>query len=490
MSDISALKWAERTEARKAAAAADAKRQQEEFIDMVSHEMRNPLSAIYTSADTITHSLPDVQEKGASEERLMETLRSNADCARTIMSAAKLQKRIIDDVLTLSKLEYQILSISPQPMQLPDVVDSMLKMFESDMLAHHIAASAMAEPSLRANNVDWVVCDPARLTQILVNFLTNGIKFTKAESKREITVSYGAVTSDPRKAFPAAVHWAPRDEQTASAMMEQETSDDPPLYLTLTVKDTGVGMTLAEMQRLFSRFVQANAKTSIKYGGSGLGLFISKQLTERLGGEIGVLSEPSEGSLFAFYVKAQYTEPPDADPSVNVPLKAPSPLRTMSAPLAKSVHDLNRMHVLIVEDNHLIQNVFAQRLAKEGCVVEVADHGLDALQRLRETNLWHESTSVGKHLDIILMDWEMPIMDGLTCIREIRELEKDCKLTAHIEIITTTANAREEQIQKALAAGAVSLLPTLNALVASDHLLTIEAYRMLLSRSHTSSATS
>lgn len=111
------------------------------------------------------------------------------------------------------------------------------------------------------------------------------------------------------------------------------------------------------------------------------------------------------------------------------------------------------MHVLLVEDNVVNQQVLKKQLLKAGCVVLVANHGLEALEVLRRTTSWHETNEESVQLDIILMDWEMPVMDGLTCAREIRALQEAGKVVEHIEIIGITANAREEQILAAISNG-------------------------------------
>jgi CheY-like chemotaxis protein len=117
--------------------------------------------------------------------------------------------------------------------------------------------------------------------------------------------------------------------------------------------------------------------------------------------------------------------------------------------------DLSKVHVLLVEDNVINQRVVLPQLKKAGCVVYIANHGVEALEIIRESDLWHENVDKKdiKHLDIILMDWEMPIMDGLACSREIRKLHKEGKVTRHVEILATTANARDEQVKIALASG-------------------------------------
>ncbi|KAH8678670.1 hypothetical protein BGZ60DRAFT_503765 [Tricladium varicosporioides] len=455
MSDISELKWAKKTEARRALAAEEAKKDQEDFIDTVSHEMRNPLSGILMSADMIAKSLTEVLSKKPTLESAIEALESNVSKAKIILTCANHQKRIVDDVLKLSKLEYQLLVIKPSPMRVLETVKSTVEMFESDLAAHSIKTSISAETSVSENHVDWVSCDSSRLTQILTNFLTNAIKFTKGESKRVINISYGAVVSDPRKAFPEQVQWAPTEVKTMNTVRSRVLDVGKQLFLTFTVKDTGIGLNSHEMEKLFSRFEQASAKTSIKHGGSGLGLFISKKLTEKLGGEIGVMSQPGHGSTFVFYVRSERTVPAPSEDSSPDRCKAPPP-RSLSNPIDSEFEpeiDLQHMHVLFAEDNPLNQRLLAAQLKSAGCIVQTANNGLEALDKLRESDAWHEKAKNGNRLDIFLTDWEMPVMDGLECARNIRELEKEGKLTRHVEIIATTGNARDEHVETALASG-------------------------------------
>ncbi|CZT51583.1 related to autoinducer 2 sensor kinase/phosphatase luxQ [Rhynchosporium secalis] len=456
--DVSAFKWAEASEARKAAAAQEAKRQQEEFIDFVSHELRNPLSAIFQLAETIITSFPTSTKNVTTNSELIEALKENIDNAETILMCAKHQKRIVDDVLTLSKLEYTMLSVSPLPVQVPELVDKWMKMFESQLQSHHITILTKAHPSLQNHVDDWILCDESRIQQIFINLMTNAIKFTKAEGTRQIEVEYGVTSSNPRDSFPKDIRWAPNHREVEDLTEHPEWGLGQPLYFTISVTDTGIGMTNDEIKKLFGRFKQANARTSIKYGGSGLGLFLSGRLAEKQSGEIGVSSQSGQGSTFAFYVKSRRTEKHGVSTPENAQVALPIRARSMSLVHQIPVVDFNKIHVLLVEDNVVNQRIIQKQLLKAGCVVYVANHGLEALDMVRKSDIWHEKSAETKHLDIILMDWQMPVMDGLTASREIRKLEAEKKITRHLEIIATTANARDEQIETAIASGIDSVM--------------------------------
>ena len=181
---------------------------------------------------------------------------------------AKHQKRIVDDVLTLSKLEYTMLSVSPLPVQVPELVDKWMKMFESQLLSADITIKTRAHASLDSLNDDWILCDESRVQQIFINLMTNAIKFTKAESRRQIEVQFGVTASNPRESFSKDIKWAPNHREVEDLTEHPEWGLGEPLYFTISVTDTGIGMTNEEIKKLFGRFKQANARTSIKYGGS------------------------------------------------------------------------------------------------------------------------------------------------------------------------------------------------------------------------------
>lgn len=266
--DLSALKWAIATESSKLAEANEAKHQQEEFIDFISHELRNPLSAIFQLAETIISSYPTAEGLEVSSAELSQVLKQNIDHAGTILMCAKHQKRIVDDVLTLSKLEYTMLTVNPVPVQLPVLVEKWMKMWDSQLSSSNIKVDVQASPSLKDNGIDWILCDELRMQQIFINLIQNAIKFTKDGLKREITVEYGAAAIDPELLFSKEIKWAPNQKEVKDLTLNEEWGLGQQLYLTFAVTDTGIGMTKEEIKKLFGRFEQASAKTSIKYGGS------------------------------------------------------------------------------------------------------------------------------------------------------------------------------------------------------------------------------
>jgi CheY-like chemotaxis protein len=248
-------------------------------------------------------------------------------------------------------------------------------------------------------------------------------------------------------------------------MKDKDWGDGEPVYVMFSVSDTGRGLSPEEKKMLFMRFSQASPRTHVQYGGSGLGLFISRELTELQGGEIGVESEAGKGSIFAFYVAARRSSPPQDDTAMGLVNRA-----SATATDAKGKKELTAMaskeekhgkaatptvpmqkRVLIVEDNLVNQKVLQKQLKNLGTEVHLANHGGEALEKLRQSTYCTEGGTL--ELGVVLMDQEMPVMDGLTCTKMIRQLEREGKIRGHVPIIAVTANARQEQIQTALEAG-------------------------------------
>jgi CheY-like chemotaxis protein len=249
------------------------------------------------------------------------------------------------------------------------------------------------------------------------------------------------------------------------------------IYLCITVQDTGRGLDESEIKNLFHLFAQANPKTHQTYGGSGLGLFISRQLVEMQGGEIGVTSQAGKGSIFQFYIKTRRTAPPQEvqqKPDLQLLVREDA-LREACAvetsalqngtkmlnvqpeaanPLSPALNPQQGFHILVVEDNLVNQKVVSKQLRKSGHVVNVANHGEEALDFIHRSEFW-DGVEDGERLHVVLMDLEMPVMDGITCVKRIRELQATGKIKGHVPVIAVTANARKDQIIKSMDAGMV-----------------------------------
>lgn len=274
--------------------------------------MRNPLSAITQLGDGIAASLDDWAISDQSSETAQRLFEKTAEYGKTILLCAAHQKRIVDDVLTLSKLDSQLLAITPVVVQPHTVIESVLTMFQAEFETHSIAVENIADYTIN-HELDYVSVDPARLTQIFINLLANAINFTKLELIRKIAVRRSAFFGP----VPQIDHivWASANQKRPVPLPTQE-SDEETVNLFFSVSDTGKGLEQEQMTRLFHRFQQGTKKTHIKYGGSGLGLFISRELTGATGGQIGLVTELGKGSTFVFYVKAHKAAPPNDDDQI------------------------------------------------------------------------------------------------------------------------------------------------------------------------------
>lgn len=469
ITNISRQKWAEHFEKRRMEEAIEMKRQQENFIDITSHEMRNPLSAILQCADEISTTLTEFRTNHSSPQRVVDELMDESvDAAQTIALCAQHQKRIVDDILTLSKLDSALLLVEPTDVMPITVAQRALRMFDGEVHKADIHLEFKVDESLERLKVEWVKLDPSRLLQVLINLTTNAIKFTTTQEKRIITVTIGASLEQPWKHELTHVSYFPSRAKRKDLTTSPEWGTGEKVYIHFAVQDTGRGLTQDETKLLFLRFSQASPRTHVQYGGSGLGLFISRELVELQGGEIGVSSRAGEGSTFAFYVKARRSTAPadmlNQSPSTGFPQpparrsfasgRVPKSSRPQGLMPKKAVPK-SSLKILIVEDNLVNQRVLQKQLRNLGCIVYVANHGGECLDQLRETNYWTGNENTGKDLTVVLMDLEMPVMDGLECARTIRQLQQEGSIVKHVPIIAVSANARLDQMEMALTAGMV-----------------------------------
>ena len=477
ITNISSHKWAEGFQKMKLEEAVELKRQQENFIDITSHEMRNPLGAILQCADEISSSLSGLGSHDRPGNSLPAAIGDSIDAAQTIALCALHQKRIVDDILTLSKLDSARLMITPVDVQPLTVARRALKMFEPELQTASIETKFIVDGSFQSLEIDWVKFDPSRCLQVLINLISNALKFTTTQKTRTITVTIAVSLQRPSRSDQNSVTYLPTTAKREDITQGSDWGRGQEVYIQFAVRDTGRGLTEQEKKVLFQKFSQASAKTHVQYGGSGLGLFISRELAELQGGEIGVASEAGKGSTFAFYIKArrstapmesseQGTTSPVGHHSVvmsNVRISSASKLKAVDSPefpsIQKQVETVEgsqseTLNVMVCEDNEVNQRVLQKQLTRRGCVVHVANNGVEALDLLRKSALWKSREGKGIDVSIILMDLEMPVMDGLTCVREICKLKREGYLHP-VPVIAVTANARAEQVKTALEAGMV-----------------------------------
>jgi PAS domain S-box-containing protein len=317
------------------------------------------------------------------------------DCLRTLLDSGQALLTLLNDILDLSRVEAGKVSIDLCAFEPEVILADAEKLFRRAAAVNGVALAAHWHGDAGARYEG----DPMRLRQMLTNLVGNAIKFTHAG---EIRIE-GRV--EPQGETP---------------------------WLELSVTDTGIGIAPEKRALLFEPFSQADSSTTRKYGGTGLGLSIVRGLTLAMGGEVGLESEPGKGSRFWFRVPLK----PLSDMASPLPAKAETVL-PVSMPAANA-----RARVLVVEDNPTNRKVIVSMLDRLDCRVDLAENGQAALALLMQ----------GEPPDMVLMDVQMPVMDGLEATRQIREWEQSAGRRA-VPVIALTASAYEEDRLRCLAAG-------------------------------------
>ncbi|MFN7017538.1 MAG: ATP-binding protein, partial [Fimbriimonadales bacterium] len=306
-----------------------------------------------------------------------------AELLRTLKNSAHYLLGLLNDILDLSKIEAGKMELEQIPVNLHEMANEVVALFGGRASEKGLVLHAQVDP----NTPEWVAGDPVRLRQIVANFISNAVKFTEQGEVKLILL--------PSATYPQGV-W-------------------------IGVQDTGIGVPAEKLDSLFEAFTQSDSSTTRKYGGTGLGLTICKKLAELMGGRIGAESEVGVGSLFYVDLPLPAVQPPQAQAE---PDKAELPEAFPNA------------RILLVEDNEVNRKVATRLLGKLQVQVEVAVNGLEAVQK-----------ATANAYDLILMDCQMPEMDGYEATRVLRERG------VATPIIALTANALEGDREKCLACG-------------------------------------
>jgi len=351
----------------KALAATQAKGQ---FLANMSHEIRTPMNAILGFISLL-------KEKPLDEEA--------REYLETIDNSSQSLLGIINDILDLSKIESGHLRIDPtvfDPHKEFNVTADLFKARSSEKNIYFDLQLPKVLP-------DGLKTDVLRLKQVLNNLLSNAVKFTEPNHRICLRIAY---------------------------------KEDHQAWLAFEIEDEGIGMSQAQLDKVFEAFTQADANTTRKYGGTGLGLTISAKLVEMLGGQLSATSSPGHGSCFYF----------------SIPVEKVAAKTITDAPQNTSLSQLQG-HILLVEDNHTNQLLMSALLKKTGVSFDIAQDGLEAVKQVQQA-----------HYDLVLMDENMPNLNGIEATRQIRALGA---IYQKLPIIALTANAMTGDRERFLNAG-------------------------------------
>ena len=372
-------------------AAEIASKAKSDFLSQMSHEMRTPLNVVIGFCDLLMEtSLNDLQKEYAD----------------TCRQSAKLLSYLINDILDRSKIEAKKINLTAVDFDLVKLVNVVFKIVSQCNREKDVSLHFEFDQDVPKR----LTGDPTRIQQILLNLVGNAVKFTPQ----------GEVRLHVRR------------QPSAVISLEEDT-----VPLELSVKDTGIGIPLDQQEEIFEPLNQGDPSIAEEYGGTGLGLTITKVLVEAMGGRISVNSEAGKGSEFVVMLPLRESVSSDGRPGNNR-------LTDGTAPSAeRAAVSFQGLRVLVAEDNRVIRKLMNRMLGKLGCEVDFAANGQEAVDMVK-TNAY----------GIVFMDLKMPVLDGIDAARIIR-----LDLKIDIPIITLTAATGQEDRELSLASDMDDFLP-------------------------------
>ncbi|MGB3308292.1 MAG: chemotaxis protein CheB [Nodosilinea sp.] len=364
-----------------------------EFLSNISHELRTPLNSILGVQQLLMRS-----EVVNSHGRLLQMLKGNSE---QLLS-------LVNDILDLAKIESRRLELEQRSFSLTHLIGLVRDMFELQIQQKQLLLRTEVDEAIP----DPLIGDDFRLQQVLSNLLSNALKFT---SDGSIAVSVGFAES-------GSSHDGQAPDRAANPAI---------VWLRFAVADTGVGIAADQQSDLFQPFTQADGSTTRQYGGTGLGLAICRRIVELMGGQIGLESTLGQGSVFWFTVPLQTAAEEDSPAA-----SEGSVVGSLEAAAASPLANLN---ILVVEDNPDNRELIATILKDTSCKMAFAVNGQQVLDKL-----------AAESFDLVLMDCQMPVMDGYEATRQLRQREGGQR---HIPVIGLTAHAGAENRQRCLQAG-------------------------------------